>query len=78
VLARKTELPGPVAQQLQRSMESELAGMTSSGRIADLEGQVAALEQRVAELARQVDRFRSQPLIRAALAARRALRRSRP
>ena len=78
VLARKTELPGPVAQQLQRSMESELAGMTSSGRIADLEGQVAAFEQRVAELARQVDRFRSQPLIRVALAARRAFRRGRP
>jgi SAM-dependent methyltransferase len=77
VLARKTELPGPLAQQLQRSMESELGGMTSSGRIAELEGQVHGFELQVAELTRQVDRFRSQPLIRMALAARRALRRGR-
>jgi ubiquinone/menaquinone biosynthesis C-methylase UbiE len=78
VLARKTELLGPVAQQLQRSMESELGGMTSSGRIAALEGQVTSFELRVTELTRQVDRFRSQPLIRVALAARRALRRDHP
>jgi SAM-dependent methyltransferase len=85
VLARKTEVPGPVAQQLQHSLESGLGGMTSSGRIIELEGQVATFERRVpelelqvAELARQVDRFRSQPLIRVALAARRALRRRHP
>jgi SAM-dependent methyltransferase len=85
VLARKTEVPGPVAQQLQHSLESGLGGMTSSGRIVELEGQVATFERRVpelelqvAELARQVDRFRSQPLIRVALAARRALRRRHP
>jgi SAM-dependent methyltransferase len=85
VLARKTEVPGPVAQQLQHSLESGLGGMTSSGRIIELEGQVATFERRVpelelqvAELARQVDRFRSQPLIRVALAARRALRRGHP
>jgi SAM-dependent methyltransferase len=84
VLARKTEVPGPLAQQLQRSMESELGGMMSSGRIAELEERVSAFEQRVpelelqvAELTRQVDRFRSQPLIRVALAARRTLRRGR-
>ncbi len=84
VLARKTEVPGPLARQLQRSMESELGGMMSSGRIAELEERVSAFEQRVpelelqvAELTRQVDRFRSQPLIRVALAARRTLRRGR-
>jgi uncharacterized coiled-coil protein SlyX len=65
-------------------MESELGGMMSSGRIAELEERVSAFEQRVpelelqvAELTRQVDRFRSQPLIRVALAARRTLRRGR-
>jgi ubiquinone/menaquinone biosynthesis C-methylase UbiE len=68
VQARKSESPGPVAEQFQRSIESELAGLTSSGRIAEL-------ERRSAELEQQLDRFLSQPLIRAALAVRRAIRR---
>lgn len=82
VLARKAERPGPDAQQLLDSMGSELAGLTSSGRIAELERRAGALEQRVPELERQVAeltdqlrRYRGQPLIRLALAARRALHR---
>jgi SAM-dependent methyltransferase len=80
VLACKTDTPGPMAQQLQQSMRSELAGLTSSGRIAELERRVARLpelERQVDELARQLDRFRRHPLIRVALAARRAIRRGR-
>lgn len=68
VQARKSESPGVVAEQFQRSIESELAGLKPSGRIAELERQNAEFEQ-------QLDRFRNQPLIRAALAARRAIRR---
>jgi ubiquinone/menaquinone biosynthesis C-methylase UbiE len=68
VQARKSESPGAVAEQFLRSIESELAGLQSSGRIAELERQTAELE-------RKLDRFLSQPLIRAALAARRAIRR---
>jgi SAM-dependent methyltransferase len=68
VQARKSESPGAVAEQFLRSIESELSGLQSSGRIAELERQTAELE-------RKLDRFLSQPLIRAALAARRAIRR---
>jgi SAM-dependent methyltransferase len=68
VLARRSESPGAAAEQFLRSVESELAGLKSSGRIAELERQAAELE-------RQLDRFRRQPLIRVALAGRRAIRR---
>jgi hypothetical protein len=68
VLARNSESPGPVAAGFLQSIESELAGLKSSGRIVELERQCAELE-------RQLDRFRRQPLIRLALAARRAIRR---
>jgi SAM-dependent methyltransferase len=47
-----------------------LAGLTSSGRIAELERQVMELE-------RQLDRFRRHPIIRLALATRHAIRRPR-
>jgi ubiquinone/menaquinone biosynthesis C-methylase UbiE len=70
VLARKTQAPGAVAEQFQASIDSELAGLTSSGRIAELDRQVMELE-------RQLDRFRRHPIIRLALAARRAIRRPR-
>lgn len=63
VLARKSETPGAVAEELQRSIESDLAGLKSNGRIAELE--------------QQLDRYRSHPMIRLALAARRAIRRGR-
>jgi SAM-dependent methyltransferase len=69
VLARKDESPGAVAEELQRGMESELGGLKSAGRVAELERQTVELE-------RQLDRFRRQPMIRLALAARRAVRRS--
>lgn len=85
VLARKSEKPGPLAMELQHSMGSELAGLTSSGRIAELERQLGDRDLRLAhhdlelaELQRQLHRFRSHPLIRVALATRRALRRGRP
>ena len=65
-------------------MRSELAGLTSSRRIADLEQQlgdrdlqIANRDQRLAELQRQLHRYRSHPMIRVALATRRALRRDR-
>jgi SAM-dependent methyltransferase len=70
VLARKTQAPGAVAEQFQASIDSELAGLTSSGRIAEL-------EQQVMELERQLDRFRRHPIIHLALGARRAIRRPR-
>ena len=70
VLARKSDRPGPLALELQHSMRSELAGLTSSRRIAEL-------EQQLGELQRQLHRYRSHPLIRVALATRRALRRDR-
>jgi ubiquinone/menaquinone biosynthesis C-methylase UbiE len=69
-LARKTEAPGAMAEEFQRSIESELAGLRSSSRIAELERQIVALEQ-------QLDGFRRHPMIRLALAARRAIRRGR-
>jgi len=69
VLARKDDSPGAVAEELQRGMESELGGLKSAGRVAELERQTVELE-------RQLDRFRRQPMIRLALAARRAVRRS--
>jgi SAM-dependent methyltransferase len=72
VHARKRESPGAVTMEFQRSIDSELAGLKSSGRIDEL-------ERRTAELEQQLDRFRRQPLIRVALAARRAiLRVARP
>jgi hypothetical protein len=55
--------------EFQRSIESELAGLKSSGRITELERQVVELE-------RQLDRYRSHPMVRLALAARRAIRRA--
>jgi lipase chaperone LimK len=58
-----------VAEELQRSMGSDLGGLNSAGRVAELERQTAELE-------RQLDRFRRHPMIRLALAARRAVRRS--
>jgi SAM-dependent methyltransferase len=69
VLARKTDQPGPFALELRRSMESELSGLTSAGRIAELEGEVAWRDH-------QLQRFHSNPVIRAALAVRRAVRRA--
>jgi ubiquinone/menaquinone biosynthesis C-methylase UbiE len=84
VLARKSDRPGPLALELQHSMRSELAGLTSSRRIAELEQQlgdrdlqIANRDQRLAELQRQLHRYRSHPMIRVALATRRALRRDR-
>ena len=84
VLARKADQPGPAGRQLLDSLASELAGLTSSGRIAELERRAGALEARVpelegqvAELTAQLERFRGHPLIRLALAARRALSRGR-
>jgi ubiquinone/menaquinone biosynthesis C-methylase UbiE len=85
VLARKSEKAGPLAIELQHSMGSELAGLTSSGRIAELERELGDRDQRLAhrdlELADikwQLNRFRGNPVIRVALATRRALRRGRP
>jgi SAM-dependent methyltransferase len=69
VLARKNESPGAVAEELQRSMESDPGGLNSAGRVAELERQNVELE-------RQLDRVRRHPMIRLALAARRAVRRS--
>jgi ubiquinone/menaquinone biosynthesis C-methylase UbiE len=84
VLARKSEEAGPLALELQHSMGSELAGLTSSGRIAELERQLAERDQqlaqrtqRLADVEWQLQRFRSHPVIRVALATRRALRRDR-
>jgi ubiquinone/menaquinone biosynthesis C-methylase UbiE len=70
VVARRTETPGPLALELQHGMASELGGLRLSGRVAELERQVA---EQAAELAR----FRGHPVIRVALAARRAIRRTR-
>jgi SAM-dependent methyltransferase len=77
VAARKTETPGPLAMELQHSIASELAGLTSNRRVAELQRQVGELEGRVAEQAAELARFRGHPVIRAALAARRAIRRTR-
>ena len=76
IQARKNESPGAVAEEFQHSIESELAGLTSSGRIAELERRAVELERRAVELEQQLERFRRQPVIRLALAARRAIRRA--
>jgi molecular chaperone GrpE (heat shock protein) len=76
ILARKNESPGAVAEEFQHSIESELAGLKSSGRIAELERQAVELERQAVELEQQLERFRRQPVIRLALAARRAIRRA--
>jgi ubiquinone/menaquinone biosynthesis C-methylase UbiE len=77
VLARKSEEAGPLALELQHSLRSELSGLTSSGRIAELERQLAERDQQLADVEWQLQRFRSHPVIRVALATRRALRRDR-
>jgi ubiquinone/menaquinone biosynthesis C-methylase UbiE len=84
VLARKSDRPGPLALELQHSMAGELGGLTSSRRIAELERQlgdhdlqIANRDQQLTELQRQLHRYRSHPVIRVALATRRALRRDR-
>lgn len=77
VLARRTETPGALALELQHSMASELAGLTSSGRIAELQRQIGELERQIAEQAAELARFRGHPMIRVALATRRAIRRNR-
>jgi ubiquinone/menaquinone biosynthesis C-methylase UbiE len=69
VLARKTDQPSGFALELQHSMGSELAGLTSAGRIAELETQVAQRDH-------QLERFLTNPVIRVALAVRRAVRRA--
>jgi SAM-dependent methyltransferase len=76
VLARKTDQPGPFSLELQHSMASELSGLTSAGRIAELEGEIARRDQQTADFQRQLERFRRNPVIRAALAVRRAVRRA--
>jgi ubiquinone/menaquinone biosynthesis C-methylase UbiE len=78
VLARKTDQPGRFSLELQHSMASELAGLTSAGRIAELEAQIAQRDQQTAHFQRQLERFRGNPVIRVALAVRRAVRRGRP
>ena len=77
VLARKADEHGPLDLELQHSLRSELSGLTSSGRIAELERQVAERDQRLADIQGRLHRFRNHPLIRVALATRRALRRDR-
>jgi ubiquinone/menaquinone biosynthesis C-methylase UbiE len=84
VLARKSEEAGPLALELQHSLRSELSGLTSSGRIAELERQLAERDQqlaqrtqRLADVEWQLQRFRGNPLIRVALAVRRAALRGR-
>jgi ubiquinone/menaquinone biosynthesis C-methylase UbiE len=78
VLARKTDQPSRFALELQHSMGSELASLASTGRIAELEALVAEQDEQVADLKRQLERFRGNPVIRAALAVRQAVRRGRP
>jgi ubiquinone/menaquinone biosynthesis C-methylase UbiE len=77
VLARKSEDAGPLALELQHSMRSELAGLTSSRRVVELERELGDRDQQLAQLQQQLHRFRSHPVIRMALATRRALRRVR-
>jgi ubiquinone/menaquinone biosynthesis C-methylase UbiE len=63
VLARKTGTAGAPAELLGRTADTELEGVRSRARIAELE--------------RQLDRYRRNPVIRLALAVRRTIRRGR-
>jgi hypothetical protein len=63
VLARKTGTAGAPPELLGRTADTELEGVRSRARIAELE--------------RQLDRYRRNPVIRLALAVRRTIRRGR-